>query len=206
MKYRNCDECNDGMDNPIDFDFKNKIWAAQLQARQILITGDIKDDIIEKAVVQVYNFNDIDDASRLSIPERTPIQILINTNGGVMHETFSLVSAIETSQTPVFTVALGKAMSSGFIILLAGHQRFAQRYSTLMYHQGVTGGVGEINKLIEYAEFWKDLQIQMEEYVLRKTKIKRKKIDEIFSHKQDWFIKPEEAIKLGIIDGYWREF
>ena len=201
MKRINCDECN--QDNDGLPSIKDKIWANQLQAKQILLNGEIREDLIEKAVMHIFNFNDIDDSNRLAIEERQPIKIFINSSGGLLDEAFSLISAIETSKTPVITIALGKAYSAGFLILLSGHQRFAQRYTTMMYHQGSAGVVGEFNRMIEYAKHWENCQNIVEEYVLRQTKIKKKKLQEIFSHKQDWYINTQEAINLGIINGIW---
>lgn len=200
-KKHNCEECEQMMDPTQSF--KEKIWATQLQTRQILISGDIKEDLIEKAVIQIFNFNQIDDEMRLESQERQPVLIYINSSGGLLDEAFSLVSAIESSRTPVITVALGKAYSAGFLILLAGHKRFAQKYSTLMYHQGSAGVVGEFNRMIEYAKHWESCQTEIEEYVLKQTKIKKKKLQDIFSHKQDWYIKSKEALELGIIHGIW---
>lgn len=203
MKKMNCDECDPQLMFDPSQSLKEKIWNSQLQQKEIIINGEIKDDLIEKAVIQVFNFNKIDDMNRLVDGERIPIIIYLNSVGGSMDEAFSLISAIEASKTPVITVALGKAYSAGFLILLAGHQRFAQKYSILMYHQGSAGIMGEVNRMVEYVEHWKFCQTLVEEYVLSKTKIKKKKLQEIFNGKQDWFIKTEEAKELGIIDGTW---
>ena len=200
--FKNCEDCGD--QGAEEASFKEKIWAVQLQAKQIMISGDIKENLIEKAVMQIMNFNDIDDEARLNPDERQPIKIFINSSGGFLDETFSLISAIEASKTPVITIALGKAYSAGFLILLAGHARYAQKYSTLMYHQGSAGVAGEFNRMIEYAKHWENCQVLMEDYVLRQTKIKKKKLEQIFSHKQDWYMQATEALQLGIIDGIWQ--
>lgn len=201
--HRGCDECENGMMPDGGQMLREKVWGQQLQGKQILITGDIKEDLIEKAVIQIFNFNNMDAENRLSIQERQPIVCYINTNGGSLDEAFSFVSAVEASETPVITVALGKAYSAGFLMLLAGHKRYAQKYSTLMYHQGSTGGIGEINRMMEYVKHWESCQSLVEDYVLSKTKIKKKKLDQIFSQKLDWYLKPQEAMQLGIIDGIW---
>lgn len=196
------EQCNIHLDFPT---IKEKMWYAFLQEKTIIINGDINDDLIEKAVIQIYNFNDVDDynESQSKYYERTPIKIYINSFGGSIDEAFSLISAIETSKTPIITIALGKAISVGFLILLAGHRRYAQRFSTLMYHQGSTFLSGEINKMMEYTKYWEDCQNKIENYVIKQTKIKKKKLEEIFLRKQDWFMDAEEAIELGIIHGIW---
>ena len=182
--------------------FQEKMWVNQLTQKEIIINGEIREDIIEKAVIHIINFNKIDDEQEASVKDyvRTPITIFINSPGGYLDEAFSLISAIETSQTPVLTFGLGKCFSAAFLILLAGHVRACQKYTNLMYHQGSGGFAGEFGKHYEYVEHYKNCQDKVEQYVIEKTKIKKKKLEEIFRNKTDWFIDPEEAKELGIID------
>jgi ATP-dependent Clp protease protease subunit len=191
--------------------FKEQVWQSQLQHRQIILNEDVTDSIIEKAVIQIFNINDFDDDNEQNLAQfeiaeeklqelRAPITIYINTTGGFMDEAFSLISAIESSKTPVYTCVLGKAWSAGFLIGLAGHQRFCQKYSSLMYHQGSAGINDTFGKMIEYAKYWESCQEMVEKYVAKRTKIKKKKLEEIFIHKKDWFVTPKEAVELGIVD------
>lgn len=194
----NCDENTPEYPGSI----QEKVWASQLTQKEILINGEIKEDIIEKAVIHIFNFNKIDDENEATAVgyEREPIFIYINSPGGYLDEAFSLISAIESSKTPVVTVGLGKCFSAAFLILLSGHVRVTQKYTNLMYHQGSGGFSGEFGKHYEYVEHYKNCQDQVEKYVLEKSKIKKKKLDEVFKSKTDWFITPQEAQELGIID------
>lgn len=205
MKKHDCGECEE-QDFTVN-SLRDTLWSHYLQEKKILINGKIDDSLIEKAVMQIYSFNEIDDANQLALAEgtyaRTPIKVFINSEGGSFNECFSLISAIATSRTPVYTIALGKAFSAGFLILLSGHARLAQPYSQLMYHQGAAGIVGEFNKVIEYAEHYKVCQKIVEDYVIARTKIKQKKLTEIFNQKNDWYVSTDEALKLGIIDGIY---
>jgi len=201
---RSCDDCGfDDYSGMATQGFKDRVWGIQLQAREIIINGEIKDDLIERAVIQIFNINQVDDQNRLAPEERQPIIIFLNSGGGLMDEAFSLISAIESSRTPIVTVALGKAYSAAFLILLAGHKRLAQKYSTLMYHQGSSGAMGEINRMIEYVKHWENCQEVVENFVISKTKIKSKQLREVFQNKKDWYITVSEASTLGIIDGIW---
>jgi len=181
---------------------KDQVWQYELNNRRILINEDIGSNLIEKAVLQVYNINNFDSEQEEALKNytREPIIIYINTNGGTMDEAFSLISAIETSQTPIVTIALGKAWSAGFLILIAGHKRYAQKYSSLMLHQGSAGVAGEFKRMIEYTDFYQKCHDIMAEYIMKKTKIKKKKIDEIFHGKTDLYMSSNEAIELGVID------
>jgi len=181
---------------------KDQVWQYELNNRRIVINEDIGNSLIEKAVLQIYNINqyDIEQEAVLKEYAREPIIIYLNTNGGTMDEAFSLISAIESSITPVVTIALGKAWSAGFLILISGHQRAAQKFSSLMLHQGSAGVAGEFKRMIEYTDYYQKCHDVMANYIMKKTKIKKKKIDEIFHGKSDFYITSEEALALGVID------
>lgn len=208
LSYRNtyklaCEEYEDDIASYIPAsNLSEQVWQTQLQNRQILINGEINESLIEKAVIQVMNINDFDDEQEAARQhyERFPISILINTIGGNADEAFSLISTIKSSKTPVNTVALGKAWSAGFMILLAGHYRCAQRYSTLMLHQGAAGISDSFGKMIEYAKYWDACQKRVDKYILDHSKITKKQLDENYSHKQDWYLTADEALKLDVID------
>jgi ATP-dependent Clp protease protease subunit len=203
MKYnliRNNDcDCDDQQRNAALLD---RIYESQLGQKQILLNQPIDETIIEKAVIQIFNINDIDDQAEMTQVgfEREPIWIYINTPGGYMDEAFSLISAIEASRTPIFTCVLGKAYSAGFLILLAGHRRFSQKYSTIMLHQGQSGIMGEFNKIAEYSKYFDICHKKMKEFVCTKCSITPKRFETLYKEKQDWYMSADEALKLNVID------
>ena len=91
-------------------------------------------------------------------------------------------------------------MSCGFMILISGHKRFAHKLSTPLYHQVSSGTFGTVKEMEEKVEQSKKLQNQLEEIVLEKTKISKKKLKEIFETKKDWYMTAEEAKDLGVVD------
>lgn len=206
-KRRGCEECEEQrQQETMGANLKERVWNAYLSEKKIIINGDIDESLIEKAVMQIFSYNQYD-ANMLQNqvgykPE--PIHVYLNSSGGLLDEAFSLISAIEASSTPIITIALGKAYSAAFLILLSGHARFAQARSSLMYHQGSAGVVGEFNKMIEYAKHWENCQNMVEDYVIKKTKIKKKQLKQIFDNKTDYYMNAETALELGCIDGIWK--
>ena len=182
----------------------DRIWETQIDLKQILVNGEINESLIEKAVIQIFNMNMVDDAEQEANPSyvREDIKVLINSNGGWLDECFSLVSAIESSVTPVHTIALGKAYSAGLFILLAGHKRSCQKFSTMMLHQ-MSSGTGpdsvEVATILEHAEVWKVQQEIIEAWIASKTKITPKKLRENFRQKHNWYFGAKEALRLGVI-------
>lgn len=129
-----------------------------------------------------------------------PIKIYIDSYGGLVYQCFGLLSVMERSQTPIHTIVTGCAMSCGFMILISGHKRFAHKLSTPLYHQVSSGTFGTVKEMEEKVEQSKKLQNQLEEIVLEKTKISKKKLKEIFETKKDWYMTAEEAKDLGVVD------
>lgn len=205
-KFKGCEDCEDQQMQGPPYSLPERTWEGLLQYKKILLNGEINESLIEKAVMQIFLMNEYDVNMKNENPkyQAEPITVFINSAGGALDEAFSLVSAIEASTTPVVTVALGKAYSAGFLILLAGHARFAQARSTLMYHQGSAGIGGEFSKIIEYAKHWEKCQGIVDEYVIKKTKIKKKQLESIFNNRTDSYMNAETAIQLGVIDGIWK--
>jgi ATP-dependent Clp protease, protease subunit len=206
FKKTGCEDCEEPSPMSQPYSLPERTWEGLLPHKKILINGIIDESLIEKAVIQIFLMNGYDKAMKDENPsyQAEPIIVYINSSGGALDEAFSLVSAIEASDTPVVTVALGKAYSAGFLILLAGHARYAQSRSTLMYHQGSAGIGGEFSKIIEYAEHWRKCQNIVDEYVMKKTKIKKKQLESIYNNRTDSYMSADTAISLGVIDGVWK--
>lgn len=129
-----------------------------------------------------------------------PIKIYIDSYGGHVYQCFGLLSVMERSKTPIHTIVTGCAMSCGFMILICGHKRFAHKLSTPLYHQVSSGAFGKIKEMEEAIEETKRLQKQLENIVISKTNISKKKLKEIIKTKKDWYMSAEEAKDLGVVD------
>ena len=117
-----------------------------------------------------------------------------------MSGAFSLVNVIRGSKIPVRTIALGEAVSAGFCLLIAGHQRVVTPYTSLMSHifsTGVEGSYHELktamNEVHRYNE--KMIQFYMDSTALDYKLIKRK-----FLGKEDLYISHSDAIKYNMVD------
>lgn len=129
-----------------------------------------------------------------------PIKIYIDSYGGKVYQILGLVSVIEKSETEIHTICTGVAMSSGFIMLISGHKRFAYKHSTPLYHQISGMAIGNMKDIQEKVEEMERLQNKLEEITLEKTKISSKKLKKIYKKKKDWYMTSEKALKLGVID------
>ena len=163
-----------------------------------LVLGDIDPEVGEAVEGMIRFWNEQDDENDIPENERTPIKIYIDSNGGDLIATLTMVDAIKLSKTPVWTINIGAAYSGGFFTFIAGHKRFTYPHASFLYHEGSTGNVGDAGKFQNFAEFYKKQLNILKDITLKYTKISPELYEE--KRRDDWWIDSNEAIKLGIAD------
>lgn len=181
----------------IDDDFGSKSRTIYLY--------DVVDGISMKQVIQEIesiNASDAEVEQQLVLkygitPSRKPILLDINTYGGVVYDGLALIACIEQSKTPIITRVNGYAFSMGLTIFLAGHERHMSRHGNLMYHQISSAVWGSLKEQEESLQISAGLQKQLEDYVIERTKWKRKDLKKIYNSKYDFYINAEQALADG---------
>jgi ATP-dependent Clp protease, protease subunit len=172
----------------------------QYQSR-IIVLGEINDENINDAIQQIYEFNQIDNLTKKEKEDREPIQLVVNSPGGHVYFGFGLIDCIELSATPICISVHGQAQSMALPIVCVGHHRRMSRRSTLMYHEVSWGTHDE--KLKYHKQEVKEgerLQLMYDNIIIENTKVRSKKLEEIKSKGQEWYITAEDALRLGFID------
>jgi ATP-dependent Clp protease protease subunit len=163
-----------------------------------LIVEDIEDGMGLMFHSYIYFWNYVDNMLDIPIKDRQPIKFIINSNGGDLNAAFTALDTISMSKTPVWTINIGAAYSSGLLIFLAGHKRFCYPHSSFLFHEGSAGMGGTAIQFEGFSQFYKKQLKQMREYVLSRTNISSEKYEEI--HKDDYWMVAEEALELGCVD------
>lgn len=170
----------------------NSSWNRQLSLGEIdLDVGDAIEEVIRF-------FNQLDDEQRLPIKERDPIKILINSTGGDLNATFTIIDSINMSKTPVYTIATGCTYSGGFFTFISGHKRLAYPHATFMFHEGSVSNNGDAGKFRNFASFYEKQLEAIKALVLDKTSIDEKFYEKI--RRDDYWINAKEAIEKGVAD------
>ena len=160
--------------------------------------GDIT-TVLGTTISSLIRFwNKWDDKHNIAIEDRKPIKLYINSNGGDLDGTFTIIDAIRLSNTPVWVINEGKAYSGGFFIFIAGHKRFAYEHSSFLYHEGSTGTQGTAGQFQNYTAFYKKQLDQLKDIVLKYTNITEEQYKEI--HKDDYWMTAEEALQDCVCD------
>ncbi|MBO7695931.1 MAG: ATP-dependent Clp protease proteolytic subunit [Methanobrevibacter sp.] len=125
------------------------------------------------------------------------INLFIESFGGSLDDSWALIDIILNSPIPIYTYALGMAESGGLKIFLAGDKRFVMEHSLLMFHELSACSEGKFADIHEYHEYLAKEQEKIDKYILERTKMKKKQLEEIKKSKEDFYMCPQEALDLG---------
>lgn len=170
-------------------------YYEDLDNRTIWIQGEIDGSLLDlHSKIMKWNAEDKDVA-----PEnRIPIKLFIFSPGGDLAVTMNTVSMIRLSKTPVYTYNMGECFSGAFVLLIAGHKRFALPYSRAMCHSG-SGLVGGTYQQTDNA--MKDYKSQVEvmkQFILERTTIPPKMLNKKMG--DDWYLNLDEQLANGVVD------
>jgi len=167
----------------------------RLQKREILWNADIDDSTIDVALyIRKWNAED-----KGIMPEgRKPIKIFINSDGGSVDTVLHIIDMIRLSKTPVYTIGMGRVYSAGGLLLMAGHKRYIFPHTSCLIHDGSSGAIGSVGKMLDNLEFTKELERRVKDFILSSTRISKKLYDK--NYRNDWYMFSEEMIELGIAD------
>lgn len=165
--------------------------------REIYI-GDIQYGLGSTVDGYIRFWNNYDEKHNIPIEERKPILLYIDSNGGSLTDTFTIIDAIKLSKTPIWTIVTGCAYSGGFFIAIAGHKRIGYKHSSYLYHEGSTSTGGTANQFQNYSAFYKKQLKQLEDHTLECTKISQELYDE--KRRDDWWFDIDDALEYGVVD------
>lgn len=162
-------------------------------SRLVVLHGDVNESSISMVVAQLLHLASLDNK---------PIHLVISTYGGSVDEMFTLYDTIKFLPCPVHTIALGKVMSAGVLLLASGEKgkRMIGKNARIMIHP-VSGGVmGNVFEVINDTKEHKRLQDQMVAAIVKETKSSKSEIEKIMKSGHDFYLLPEQAVKMGIVD------
>lgn len=183
-------------DNPFPTPEQYTYWKSR-QNRTFYIDYEIEEDYmlmeLSKIIIQM-NIEEKD------IPEKElkPIYIWCHSYGGDLEQGFFFADLIMSSRIPIITIAMGAAMSAGFLIFLAGKKRYAFKHSQLLAHSGSAGFQGTAEQIEEAQKNYKKQINEMKDYILSRTTIDEKTFNK--NKSKDWYFTPEELVKYNIVD------
>lgn len=160
--------------------------------------GAIACDVADAVDNYIRFFNKQDEQNNIPIEKRKPIKIYIDSVGGDIMGTLTIIDSIKQSKTPVWTINTGQAYSGGFFCFIAGHKRISYPNASFLFHEGSTGTFADANKFNNWADFYKKILKRLRNITLEFTNINEEEYNE--HQKDDWWFFAEEALEKGICD------
>lgn len=165
---------------------------------RILTLGNVEFEEVNDVIKSIYIINHEDKDKEL--PKREPIKLIINSPGGDVYSGLGLIDVIEHSETPIYTICHGAALSMAMVVFAAGHVRYSSKYATFMYHEANYGLEGKViyhKQEVKEAERTDKL---CDDYLLTRTKFTMKQFNDIRERQKEWYIDATTAKKYGLVD------
>lgn len=170
--------------------------------RTIPLYGDLTETVASD-IVQSFMF--LRELSQREDPEDCkPIEFLISTLGGVAAEMFAIYDTMRMvkESCEVSTIAMGKVMSAGVVLLAAGTKgkRKIGANCRVMIHSVNGGYHGSLLNMENEIEEVRWIQDRYVECLAAETKMTEREIRKYLKKHVDVYLSAEEAIELGIAD------
>lgn len=175
-------------------EYEQVVVAQQTDAaRIVMLHGDVNEHAISAVIVQLLY---------LANQSKKPIHLIVSTYGGSVDEMFSLYDTIRFLPCPVHTIALGKVMSAGVLLLASGvkGKRLIGRSTRIMMHPVSGGSVGNVFEILQDSKEHVRLHSLMVTALEKETNMSSAKIEKIMKSGHDYYITADKAIELGIVD------
>lgn len=127
-----------------------------------------------------------------------PIRLFIHSYGGDLEQANFFCDLVQASRIPIITIAMGVAMSAGFLIFLSGHKRYAFKHTQLMVHSGSAAFQGTAEQIEEAQKNYKKQIEEMKNYILERTTVDEKTFNK--NKNKDWYLSSDELLKYHVID------
>ena len=168
------------------------IYSLLLKERIVFLGSQINDQLANVIVAQLLYLNSVD--------QKLPINLYINSPGGVVYAGLAIYDAMQMIQAPVSTVAVGVTASMGTALLAFGQKgkRYALPHATIHMHPTGGGAQGYTEDVRIATREQERLQAQLFHLIGKHSGHTGKEIEEYFI--RDRYLNAEEAKAFGLVD------
>lgn len=170
-------------------------YGIDVESSTIYLFGDIADGTLYDFTLKIKAIIHM----RGEEKKNDPINVVINSDGGDVYEALGMIDFMQSLNIKVNTICRGRAMSAAALLLCAGTgNRVASKNSTIMFHEissGIYGKSSDMKANVQHTE-------KLEEILINIITSNSKRDSLFWKDKilKDYYLSPEEAIDLGIID------
>jgi len=173
------------------------IYSRLLRERIVFLNGEVNDATSALVCAQLL-FLEADNPKK-------PINLYINSPGGVVTSGFAMYDTMRYIKSPVHTLCMGTARSMGSFLLMAGEPgaRAALPNASLHVHQPLCGVQGQASDILIHAEEIRQTKHRMIRLYAEHCRRTYEEVERTLD--RDHFMTPEEALEWGLIDRIVKE-
>jgi ATP-dependent Clp protease, protease subunit len=173
------------------------IYSRLLRERIVFLNGEVNDATSALVCAQLL-FLEADNPKK-------PINLYINSPGGVVTSGFAMYDTMRYIKSPVHTLCMGTARSMGSFLLMAGEpgERAALPNASLHVHQPLGGVQGQASDILIHAEEIRQTKHRMIRLYAEHCRRTYEEVERTLD--RDHFMTPEEALEWGLIDRIVKE-
>jgi len=170
-----------------------KVTKLNLKSAKIVILNDEVNSETANAVIEGIQKANATNSSQ-------PIYLLLDSPGGSVLDGARIISAMQASKAPVYTVCLQICASMAAMILEYGVERYAVDRSIIMFHPASIGAMvqGELDKVVSRFTFLKRYVDKMDYYTAARSGQSYASFKALTS--QELWIDAEDALASKLID------
>lgn len=168
------------------------LYSRLLKERIIMIHGPITDDTSSSVVAQLLFLES-------QAPDK-PIQMYINSPGGVVTAGLAIYDTMQYIRCPISTMCVGQAASMASLLLCAGDkgQRKALPHARIMLHQPLGAAEGQATDIMIRAQEIMRMKETLTGLYIKHTGCSREVAEKTLD--RDSFMSAGEARDWGLID------
>jgi ATP-dependent Clp protease protease subunit len=169
-----------------------RIQERLLEARTILVTDEVSDDMYRKVAISLILLEKLD--------PKAPITVFVNSPGGSADSGFAIYDLLRFSTCPVRTVANGVVASAAVLIYLGAEkgQRHSLANARFLLHQPSTMVRGQSSDIDIAAREIVKLRRRYNEIVAETTGKTLELVEK--DSDRDFWLSPIEAKEYGLVD------
>jgi len=177
-------------------DAEDIINLGLLKEHTHIITGDINDETVDKAIRWLLYENATNDN-----PSKM-LTLYINSTGGSLTDAFALIDIIKSSKFVVRTIGIGNVMSSAFLIFSAGDKghRYVSKNTSGMCHQFTDSMDSKYHDIKSAMKESESLNERMIRVLVETTGLPRAKVRTKLLGPSDVYLSAEEMVEFGVAD------
>lgn len=168
------------------------IFSRLLRERIVFVNGPIEDGMAALVCAQLLFLE--------SESPKKPIDMYINSPGGVVTAGLAIYDTMQYVRSPVATTCMGFAASMGSFLLMAGEpgRRVSLPNARIMVHQGSGGFQGKVSDIERHAREALQLQIRINQLYAKHCGRTVEEVEAALD--RDNFMSAEDARDWGLVD------